>query len=338
MKILLFGDASSANVQSFAKGLRSEGVALTVASFEPGQESRILPTSFSSRLRYLLGGRASRRLVDEVDPDVVLGYFASGYGTLARLGRGRCLAQVVAGSDVLAMRGRPVSRALTRKNLLAAHLVIAWSEQLGEEVVRWGVHRNRLLVRPRGVDLDVFKPGAEQLLVPALITTRALKAKYRHQVLLDALQSLEGDWRLTMIGDGPGRPTLQEQALHLGGRVSLPGSMDEAALANALRQHNIYVSTCLTDGVSASLLEAMATGLLPVVVDNAANRSWVDHGVNGLLHDGSQSGLRRALERAMEDEHLRTAARKQNRQLVQDRGDRHKNMAHIASALEAITR
>lgn len=336
MKVLLFGDASSANVQSFAAGLRSEGLAVTVASFESGKQSHTLTAGFKSRLRYVLGGRPSRSLVAAVAPDVVVGYFASGYGTLARLAHGDRLVQVVAGSDVLAMPGRPLSRALTRRNLLAADLVIAWSEQLGDEVVGWGVPRSRLLVHPRGVDLTVFRPGTDQAPVPALITTRALKQKYRHHVLLDALQSLEGDWRLTMVGDGPERTSLQERASHFGTRVSLPGSMDQPALAGELRQHNIYVSTCMTDGVSASLLEAMATGLLPVVVDNPANRPWLDNGVNGLLHDGTAAGLRAALERAMEDERLRAAASERNRQLVQERGDRQKNMAHIARALEAI--
>ena len=51
-----------------------------------------------------------------------------------------------------------------------------------------------------------------------------------------------------------------------------------------------YIAAINTDGVSASLLEAMAVGLLPIVPDNPANRNWIDPGHTGLLYCGGDAG------------------------------------------------
>jgi glycosyltransferase involved in cell wall biosynthesis len=50
-----------------------------------------------------------------------------------------------------------------------------------------------------------------------------------------------------------------------------------------LKNSDIYVSTSLSDGTSASLLEAMITGLACVVSDIPGNKEWIVDGVNGML-------------------------------------------------------
>jgi len=107
-------------------------------------------------------------------------------------------------------------------------------------------------------------------------------------------------------------------------------------VASALAAHSVYVSTSPSDGVSASLLEAMACGVFPVVVDNPSNREWVEHGINGLLHSGDVGGLATHLARALSDHDLRRGARTGNLALVERRGDLRRNSATIAEALLAL--
>ena len=91
------------------------------------------------------------------------------------------------------------------------------------------------------------------------------------------------DFRLTMVGDGPMREELHalREALQLGGHVDFLGERKDVAalLANA----DIFVLSSLQEGLSLTLLEAMASGLAVVATDVGGNREVVIPGTTGLL-------------------------------------------------------
>ena len=76
---------------------------------------------------------------------------------------------------------------------------------------------------------------------------------------------------LLVVGDGPLRSTVQHAAganAHvLGRRDDVPCLLDAA---------DVYVSTSYREGLSLSLLEAMAAGLTPIVTDLPENVEAVD--------------------------------------------------------------
>lgn len=338
MKMLVLGDAASANVKSFVSGLEEVGVKVVLASLAPGGHVRLEGGRRWGLARYAIAGIAARRIHRQLSPDLVVGYFASGYGLSARLSGGSPLVQVVAGSDVLAMKGRWIAGRLTRGNLQEADLVIAWSDELADIVRRWGVADERILTQCRGVDTEVFRPPYRPVEVPSLVTTRTLARKYRHDVVLRALADIP-DVPLTFVGDGPEGPTLRALAkeLGIGERIRFVGELSPSDLAAELRRHSIYVSATATDGVSASLLEAMACGLFPVVVQNRSNEAWVG-GDQGVLHDGTVAGVRGAITEAVGSAARRSEAFSLNRRVVLSRGDRSRNMRVIVARLGVLTR
>ena len=88
-----------------------------------------------------------------------------------------------------------------------------------------------------------------------------------------------------------------------------------------------------SDGMSLSLLEAMACGAFPVVSDIPANREWITHGVNGyLVQLDSPTQLAERIDKAWNQHELRLAAAAHNRALVEEHGDYQKNMRTIESA------
>jgi glycosyltransferase involved in cell wall biosynthesis len=98
----------------------------------------------------------------------------------------------------------------------------------------------------------------------------------------------------------------------------------------------VYVSPALSDGASAALLEALATGCLPVVADIEANREWIQDGANGLLfRPGDEASLAAALERALADGALRARARAENPGLVAGQADLAVNGARLEALLGA---
>jgi glycosyltransferase involved in cell wall biosynthesis len=107
-----------------------------------------------------------------------------------------------------------------------------------------------------------------------------------HLTLLRAMEPLNGcgAWRLLVVGEGPERAAL-ENFLNIHPeckpRTSLIGTSDRVPeLLNAL---DVYVLPSTAEGISNSLLEAMATGLPVIATRTGGNPEVVVDGESGLL-------------------------------------------------------
>lgn len=120
-----------------------------------------------------------------------------------------------------------------------------------------------------------------------------------HPDLLDYIAAVRiSDFRLALLGDpSPAADLLDEAARRgLAERLDLRGYCSN--VAEELRKHDVlaYLLNPLHYGTTENaLLEAMASGVVPVVLDNPAERQVVRHGETGLVVDGP-SGFADALE------------------------------------------
>ena len=345
MRIAIVADAPNFNVRSWTKGLADAGAQVEIVSFDDDPAAccpvHLLraPNVLGTKGRYLLAGPSVRRTVAGLRPDLVVGYYATGYGSSARLARHPVTVQVAIGNDVLVNPPGTLTHRFARRNLEGARLVVAWSPQIAEGVRTFGVPEERILTLTGGIDLEPYGDRAPAGDPHRLVTSRALHPYYRHEVLIESVAALDPvPFELTLIGSGPMRSDLERLASNrgLGGRVSFTGRIPEEEKVGILYDQGVYVSACPTDGVSASLMEAMAVGLFPVVVDDRANRDWIESGVNGLLYDGSVVGLVAALREVHASPGLLTSARVANRALVAARADRRRNSAIFVSEFSRL--
>ncbi len=142
-------------------------------------------------------------------------------------------------------------------------------------------------VIPFGVD-DLFfniKHDRENNIV---ISTRSLEPIYDIETVIHAvplvLKAIP-DARFIIIGSGSQETYLKALArdLNLTDKLEFKGPLPNSEIPNFMEDALVYVSTSLADGTSVSLLEAMAAGLVPVVTDIDANRSWVTPQKDGYL-------------------------------------------------------
>jgi sugar transferase (PEP-CTERM/EpsH1 system associated) len=121
--------------------------------------------------------------------------------------------------------------------------------------------------------------------------------------------------RLVLVGDGPMRPAVERLvAQHgLGDRVWLAG--ERADVAEILRGLDCFVLPSLGEGISNTLLEAMATRLAVVATRVGGNAELIESGMTGLLvPPGDSDALADALvryssDRAMARRHAKAARR-----------------------------
>ncbi|MEX1019604.1 MAG: glycosyltransferase family 4 protein [Litorilinea sp.] len=93
-----------------------------------------------------------------------------------------------------------------------------------------------------------------------------------------------------------------------------------------MRSSRIVMAPSLTDGTPLAMLEAMASGALPIMSPIESIQEWIEDGKNGLLAHALYPNLQaEALTRALQDDDLVRSAAIQNRKLVEQRANR----AHI---------
>ncbi|MBI2822074.1 MAG: glycosyltransferase family 4 protein [Acidobacteria bacterium] len=208
----------------------------------------------------------------------------------------------------------PLRGALSRwKYLYSADYIIAVSSGIRETLVRNGIPRDRIDVVYEGVDVAELEAVDPRRLYPAtelvIGCVAFLSREKGHAVLLEAFARLRRRrpaTRLVLVGDGPQRPLLERQAAELGisGEVRFVGFQEE--VASFLRGFDIFVLPSLSEGLSSSILAAMAVSL-PVVASNVGGiPELVLPGTTGLLvPPGEARELAGALEHLADHPGLR---------------------------------
>jgi glycosyltransferase involved in cell wall biosynthesis len=207
-----------------------------------------------------------------------------------------------------------------------------------------GAAPDRILIQPRGIDVEQFRPASQPLPGAACsaIVTRSLFPEYGHTTILEAVAAVIAsgrEVRLDIAGDGVEMPALRKLASRLGiaDHVRFLGLVSHSALPEHLRGSALYLSMSRTEGLSASLIEAMASGCFPIVSDLPANRELIDEGRNGFLVPVDQpSALADAILRAMEDPALRRTAAGLNVSWVRSHADARTNQAAFVHAYRAL--
>ncbi len=105
----------------------------------------------------------------------------------------------------------------------------------------------------------------------------------RFPVLPTASQGLGGLVRLVLVGDGPERLRCQSALRDRGidDLAWLPGRSDD--IPGIMRALDAFVLPSLNEGISNTILEAMATSLPIVATAVGGNPELIEHGVHGLL-------------------------------------------------------
>ncbi len=141
-----------------------------------------------------------------------------------------------------------------------------------------------------GVDADKFAPSREKtendntelLFVSRLIERKGLQFLIPH--LKDIEDRTSERIHLTIVGDGPYRKTLEEIAVTNGvfDMISFVGQVDKQEIANYYSKGDVFVFPSYREGMPNAVLEAMASGLPIVMMENCeGSRELIDK--NGIL-------------------------------------------------------
>jgi sugar transferase (PEP-CTERM/EpsH1 system associated) len=203
------------------------------------------------------------------------------------------------------------------------HEYVAVSAELASWLVSVvGVSPERVHYIPNGVDAVRFTNATAAPRISRadigldgrfLVGTVGRMADVKNQTdLVDAFIALllrRADLRsrtgLVLVGDGPLRAACMEKlkAAAFDRAAWIPGERDD--IPEIMRLLDVFVLPSLAEGMSNTILEAMASGLPVIATDVGGNRELVQNSVTGLLvPPGNVDALALAIERYCDDQSL----------------------------------
>ncbi len=197
---------------------------------------------------------------------------------------------------------------LLRRAILANTAFAAISGDIDRQWRELGVDGARMIRTASGVNAERFRPGpgaveAELLPRPRAIFTGRLHPQKNIPLLLEAwtVVARRSPANLILVGPGNDRRSLEAmaQSLGLAGRVQFTGAVDNPA--EYLRASDLFVLPSVAEGMSNSLLEAMATALPCLVSSIAGNTDLIDNDRTGRLVEPTSGAWSRAILELVED-------------------------------------
>jgi glycosyltransferase involved in cell wall biosynthesis len=213
--------------------------------------------------------------------------------------------------------------------------VVCVSEDSARVALTEGLSPARVHALHNGIDTERFGMRGPQRGGPAVLVAR-LSPEKDVATLLRAVALVareRADYRLEVAGSGVCLPQLRQltDQLKLTEHIRFLGEVDD--IPSVLARASCFVLPSLTEGISLTLLEAMASGLPVIATRVGGNPEVVAHGDTGVLVPPADPA---ALARAMLELHADHDRGQRMGQAGRRRVERHFEVRRMVAAYEAF--
>lgn len=286
----MLSEVNSIHTKRWVKSLAEEGIEIVLFSLSPNRSdwyddlpnvrvvcaSRDAKGSFLSKFGYLTVVPKIKKLIKEINPDIVHAHYASSYGLLGALVKTHIPYIVsVWGSDVYDFPNiTPFGKQIIKFNLRKADNILSTSHVMAKETKKYT--DKPIQITPFGVDTDLFKPldtpESDEFVVG---NVKTLRPKYGIDVLIRAVDIViknnpDRKIRLEIYGEGPQKDELVEltESLGIKDKVSFKGFVQNCQLPEIYNSVSVSVSVSNSESFGVVAVEAMACGC-PVITSDA---------------------------------------------------------------------
>lgn len=314
MKLLLLADANSPHIIRWAKSLHKKDIRITIftlhlpdlslysdtpeikiLSFNLSEEYKSGKIGTSSKFIYLKAVKLVKKIIRELEPNILHSHYASSYGLIGALSGFHPYIISVWGADVYNFPTQSyIYNALLKFSLRKADTILSTSRVMGLETKKY-VNKD-IIVTPFGIDVDLFAPkevdsifNNDELIIG---TIKSLKKKYGIEYLIRAFEIVKKKYshirmKLLIVGTGIEETNLKNlvSRLKLENDTVFTGYIDPDKVHDYHNMLNISVSVSIDNSESfgVAVLEASACGK-PVIVSKVGGLpEVVEDGVTGVV-------------------------------------------------------
>jgi len=177
-----------------------------------------------------------------------------------------------------------------RESLRAANHIYTVSKSMAQACIEFGAEPGKIFVSYNGINAGQYRNISKQETHGALrlVSTGTLmwrKGYFWQLILIRNLTEAGLDVKLEIVGDGPDHQGLEYTINRLGlqDRVILAGRKNHDDILKYLQASDIYICSSAAEGLSNSVLEAVASGLPVVAFDCEGMNEVIESGHNGFI-------------------------------------------------------
>lgn len=316
LTICFLGNASASHTIKWARYFSEKGHNVHLLSFDLPETDdlrgikmhilkRKIPTitnSYNTFINLLFSLNKTRKIIKEINPDIVNAHYISSYGTLAFLAGFRPLVFTAWGSDILVNPKRNLAiKIFTQYILKKADLITCDAEHMVKAMVNLGASESKIKIINFGIDTKKFSPGApnEKIRKELDLYNKKIVISLKWSDPLSDIETLikaayivigrEPEARFLIIGPSSFPEHFEKlknmvKDLKITKEVKFLGLIPYEKIPEYLNLSDVYVCTSLSDaGLASSTAEAMACELPVIITDFGDNGKWVENEKNGFL-------------------------------------------------------
>jgi glycosyltransferase involved in cell wall biosynthesis len=324
MKLLILADANSIHTRRWAQALSEHGIhisiftlvtvnfehyknhpAIKIHSININQNEFQKSDGNFSKLNYLKALPALKKLINELNPDIVHAYYASSYGLLGALTGFKIFYVSIWGSDVYLFPKKSfLHRKVFQYVLNHAHKIFSTSHAMKKEAHLYGLWPIEVI--PFGVDTNIFKstrlPFSDKTITIGCL--KSLEDIYGIDILIDAFALLKKSnpdkkLKLQLIGSGPQKEKYLKQALNLNifNDLEIIENAPRNTIPNLINQFDLACFPSRSESFGVAVLECMACER-PVVASNIGGLPEIitDNQTGSIAANLTADGLQLAIQ------------------------------------------
>jgi len=317
-------DLVTSSIDKFTKEKFSHNITLHRLNIGKGKKNLQYQISKDLIVYFIKALLYSKKLMKKKNYDLIHAWFGIPCGLIALL-LGKPYIVSLRGSDVpfynprFYLLDKFIFRYLSKFIWKKAKTVTTNSEGLKILAKKTSTNQ-KIEVIYNGVDTKEFKPAKNKKFgktLKIICVARLIKRK-GIDYLLKALGELKNkDYLLTIIGDGNEKENLKQLAkeLKIKDKVNFLGAIPHSKMACYYQQNDLFVLPSLNEGMSNTILEAMACGL-PIITTNTGGAKELIKNNGFIVKPKSVTQLKNAILKYLNNKNLLEKHRQISRQIA----------------------
>ncbi len=183
------------------------------------------------------------------------------------------------------------------------YLTVTSEADLKRFKIKYPKYEKKFLLRPNWIEVDELNSLTNRH-TNKLLTVGRLVTQKNFSYLISEFKNTESYLEIDIVGDGPDREKLIEEAKKQKVKLNLLGSLQNEELLKLYKEYKFFISTSLFEGNPKSLLEAMGSGCIVIASEINNHVEIVSDLKNGFLFKIKKNNLLKKFELIYQNDEL----------------------------------